>query len=234
MAFDVAPQLAPANLHCRTCPVRDCASRCPELAGSRLTAVTLLPPQMPGATLVQAGCPVSSLFTVRAGCVKSYTLDAMGNEHVRAFYFPGDVVGLDSLGESRSSATAAAVTPSQVCAVPLAAMQKQMADDPSIAAHLLHKTRQALRRAMALSGEFAADQRVAAFLLHVHSRIGSGDVVRLPMTRREMGSYLRLATETVCRVLTRFAKNGWVDCADKRITLLDRGALAELAEPIAF
>jgi CRP/FNR family transcriptional regulator len=106
--------------------------------------------------------------------------------------------------------------------------------DAALASHLLRKTREALRQALALSGEFTADQRVAAFLLHVHARIGHGDVVRLPMTRREMGSYLRLATETVCRVLTRFEGRGWITSSDKRITLRDIAALRELAEPVGL
>ncbi|HKY90037.1 MAG TPA: helix-turn-helix domain-containing protein, partial [Nevskiaceae bacterium] len=75
-------------------------------------------------------------------------------------------------------------------------------------------------------------QRVAAFLLHLNDRIGSNGVVRLPMTRREMGSYLRLATETVCRVITRFEQKGWVASQDKKITLLDLDALREMADPV--
>ncbi|TDU31639.1 transcriptional regulator [Panacagrimonas perspica] len=234
MAFDIAPQhrIAP---NCHVCPVQNCASRCPDKAVTWRAAVSLLPPQIPGCgNLVNAGMPVPGLFTVRAGCIKSYTLDSLGNEHVRAFHFPGDIVGLDALGDEQSASAASAVSPSQVCAISLNDLGHQMEVDPFMSTHLLKKTREALRRAMALSGEFSADQRVAAFLLFVHSRIGSGDVVRLPMTRREMGSYLRLATETVCRVLARFEKNGWVACSDKRITLMNRPSLTKLAEPVAL
>jgi len=234
VAFDIAPQHRNTP-NCLACPVQNCAARCPEKSGTWQAAVSLLPPQMPGCgTLVQAGMPLPALFTVRAGCIKSYTVDAQGNEHVRAFHFPGDIVGLDALGDAQSASAASAVTPSQVCAVSMNDISRQMSADPYMSSHLLRKTREALRRAMALSGEFTADQRVAAFLLFVHSRIGSNDVVRLPMTRREMGSYLRLATETVCRVLARFEKSGWVACSDKRITLLNRDALADLAEPVAL
>ena len=234
MAFDIAPQHRNVP-NCMTCPVQNCAARCAAAGEAWHAALSLLPPQMPRCgTLVQSGSPLPALFTVRAGCIKSYTLDAQGNEHVRAFHFPGDLVGLDAMGDARSTAAAAAVSPSQVCAISMADVGKQMNAQPTMALHFLEKTREALRRAMALSGEFTADQRVAAFLLFVHSRIGSGDIVRLPMTRREMGSYLRLATETVCRVLTRFEKNGWVVCDDKRITLVDRASLAGLAEPVAL
>ena len=91
-----------------------------------------------------------------------------------------------------------------------------------------------LRVAQAFSGGFSADQRVAALLLHLRERLGNGDILRLPMTRREIGSYLRLATETVCRVLTRFESRGWLRARDKRIELLQVPALADLAAPVGL
>ena len=242
MAYDIAPASVSASTvphvpapQCRTCPVQSCPARHAATADTWQSVVGLLPPQMPGrSALVEAGSPLPSLFSVRAGCIKSYTLDAQGNERIRAFHFPGDLVGLDALGTARASASAAPVTASQVCAVPVSEIGQRLEGDAALAGQLLSKTRESLRQAMALSGEYTADQRVAAFLLYVHARIGSGNVVRLPMTRREMGSYLRLATETVCRVLTRFEQQGWLLSKDKRITLLDCDALRELAEPVGL
>lgn len=234
MAFDLSPQHR-VTPNCQACPVTSCPARCDETAHTWQSMVNLMPSQKPGgSTLMTTGQPTEGLFAVRAGCIKSYTLDAQGNEHVRAFHFPGDLVGLDSLGASRAAANAAPVTPSQVCAVPATELQRQMATQAALATLLLDKTRRELGQALALSGEFTADQRVAAFLLQVHARIGSGNVLRLPMTRREIGSYLRLATETVCRVLARFEEKGWLLAADKRITLLNPTALRELGEPVGL
>lgn len=235
MAFDIAPAAHRTTPDCNRCPVQNCPARCADTADCWRSMVDLLPSQTPGrGLLVEAGTTLPALFSVRAGCVKSYTLDAEGNEHVRAFHFPGDLVGLDAFGSPHAPSSAAPVTPSQVCAVQAAEVTRRMASDASLATHLLHKTREALRQSMALSGEFTAEQRVAAFLLYVHGRIGSGEILRLPMTRREMGSFLRLATETVCRVLTRFERQGWLSLADKRIALLDRQPLQRLAEPVGL
>lgn len=235
MAFDFAPTQHRVASNCAACPVQSCPARCSETQACWRGMVSQLPSQMPGrGAITEAGGRLPALFSVRAGCVKTFTLDAEGNEHVRAFHFPGDLVGLDALGSERTTAASAPVTPSQVCAVSADEVLRRMQSDASLASHLLFKTRQALQHALALSGEFTADQRVAAFLLYVHSRIGHGDLVRLPMTRREMGSYLRLATETVCRVLTRFENRGWILSSEKRITLRDMEALRELAEPVAL
>lgn len=237
MAFDLSPSPAAtqAPAHCLACPVQRCLSRKAETAEDWHRVVGLMPPLQAGRSkLVEAGLPLPALFTVRAGCIKSYTIDARGNEHVRAFHFPGDLVGLDALGARRAPASATPVTFSQVCAVKVEDLDAGIERNPAFNRHLLQRTREALGRAMALSGEYTADQRVAAFLLDVHARIGVGDVIRLPMTRREIGSYLRLATETVCRVLTRFEKRGWLTSADKRITLHYQEALRDLAEPVGL
>ena len=235
MAFDLAPAQHRLVSNCAACPVSTCPARCSETEACWRGMVSQLPSQMPGrGSITEAGGRLPALFSVRAGCVKTYTLDADGNEHVRAFHFPGDLVGLDALGSERTLAATAPVTPSQVCVVSADEVLRRMQTDAGLASHLLRKTRAALQQALALAGEFTADQRVAAFLMYVHARIGHADVVRLPMTRREMGSYLRLATETVCRVLTRFENRGWIKSSDKRITLCDRQALSELAEPVGL
>ncbi len=236
MAFDISPATSPRTVsNCKACPVQSCPARSEKLGSPWPRMTDLAGPKAPGsAQIMTAGTPLSTLFSVRAGCVKSFTIDAHGNEHVRAFHFPGDLVGLDALGADQSRASAAPVTPSQVCAMPADELKRRFYSEPALAGELLITIQRQLGLALALTGEYTADERVAAFLLHVQARIGSGNILRLPMTRREIGSYLRLATETVCRALTRFEKKGWITSADKRITLHDPDALRALAEPVGL
>jgi CRP/FNR family transcriptional regulator len=60
---------------------------------------------------------------------------------------------------------------------------------------------------MVLLGRMSAEERVATFLLNLSRRFSargySGTCFRLPMTRREIGSYLGLKHETVCRVFSK-------------------------------
>jgi CRP/FNR family transcriptional regulator len=234
MAFDCSPSHRTAP-DCRVCPVDSCLARCQSTAGAWSAVAMQHPAQMPGGQpLIGTGETPRALFTVRAGCIKTYTVDADGNERVRGFFFPGDMVGLDTLGAARAPASAAAVTASQVCAAPIHEIEKRSTQDASLSNRLLAQTRRELSMALSLGGEFTADQRVAAFLLYLRHRIGNGNAIRLPMTRREMGSYLRLATETVCRVLTRFEQKGWLTSNDKRIELHRVDALRDLAEPVGL
>ncbi|MDE0855432.1 MAG: helix-turn-helix domain-containing protein [Nevskia sp.] len=190
---------------------------------------------MPGTgALFNAGERQHSIYTVRGGCLKTYTVDADGNERIRGFFLPGDVIGLDSLGSSVHLASAAAISPSQVCVTPLSALRRAAVQQPLLAQRLLEQTSRDLALALTLSGAFNAEQRIAAFLLHMRSRMGTGNVLRLPMGQREIGNYLRLATETVCRTLKGFERRGWLSQGAHTIRLLNDQGLGELATAVGI
>jgi CRP/FNR family transcriptional regulator len=52
---------------------------------------------------------------------------------------------------------------------------------------------------------------------------------RLPMTRTDIANYLRLAPETVSRILRRFADQGLIETARRDIRLIDAEQLRHLA-----
>lgn len=241
MPFDARSTESSAALgirpRCDLCPA---ASHCPvggasrdDLACWNASLHSLVPLPTAGKMLFESGAPARSLYIVRAGCLKSYTVDEEGNERVRAFYFPGDMIGLDALGADSYPSTVAAVTASQVCRMPLTEVRALLARAPGVMQNLLERISRDLSTALALSGDYTAEQRVAAFLVAMSQRVGGAPgAVRLPMTRRDIASYLRLATETVCRVLTRFEELGRIQSESKTVRMLDAAGLRTLAEPV--
>lgn len=184
----------------------------------------------PGRNLFDAGAPTTALYIVRAGCLKGCTIDADGHERVRAFYLPGDIIGLDALGADAYPCNVVTVVPSQVCKIPKAQVMELLSSAPALMQRLLARTSRELAQALTLAGDYSAEQRVAAFLLALQQRLG-GDTatMRLPMPRRDIANYLRLATETVCRVLTRFEGKGWIDSDDKKLTVKKADGLRQLS-----
>ncbi len=234
MPFDASPQACKSR--CTVCPT---AGACViggaardeiERWNAAVESTTAL--ASAGKTLVEAGAPATAIYTVRAGCLKSFTVDADGTERVRGFYLPGDIVGLDSLGAENFPATIVAVTPAQVCRIPAAAVRKLIADSPFLARRLLDRTSAELAHALTLAGDYTAEQRIAAFLLSMRRRLGaSGGELKLPMTRRDIANYLRLATETVCRVLGRLEDQGQIRSDSKTVRVVDVRALRQTAFP---
>ncbi|TJY62989.1 cyclic nucleotide-binding domain-containing protein [Sinimarinibacterium sp. CAU 1509] len=238
MAFDSAPS-SRCKPNCSICPA---GSRCftggvsMEALNQWNDAVQTHMPVFPGnGALFSAGDVAENLYLVRAGCIKTYTVDQDGNERIRGFHLPGDLVGLDALARDRHPCGAAAVEPSQVCVIPRARVAALATKSPILLQRLLQRTSHELSAALSLSGDYTAEQRVAAFVLSMASRLGgASDRVRLPMTRRDIGNYLRLATETVCRVITRLEHQGVLESRDKTLTVRDHARLTELAEPVGL
>lgn len=183
-----------------------------------------------------AGDPTKSIYSVRAGCIKTYTVDHAGNERVRGFHLAGDIVGLDALSGENHAANAVAVIPSQVCRIPKAQLQTLLQDTPALMRRLVERLSHSLGDALALAGDYTADQRVAAFLLNMQQRLNplSDAPTKLPMPRTDIANYLRLATETVCRVLSRLEQHGLIQSHDRVIHLLKPDELFSLAEPVGI
>ena len=237
MPYDTKSSVVNLNTDCLVCPVRDCLGRLDSEGMTSDWNEVLAPRQsvMPGAAvLVNAGDRLRAVYSVRGGCLKAYTLDADGNERIRGFYLPGDVVGLDALADGVSLANVAAVVPSQVCVAPVVALRQLMLQRPELGQRVMEQTSRELALALAISGDYSAEQRMAAFLLLMSQRMHSGALLRLPMAQRDIGNYLRLANETVCRTLKAFERRGWLTLKNHTIRLLDEQALNRAAAPIGI
>lgn len=222
-----------ARSPCHTCPAsRSCLSSGLCDADMRQWSAALIPylPAPTGKALYATGTSADAIYLMRTGCIKTFTVDADGQERVRGFYFPGDAIGLNALGISHYPESAVTVIPSQVCRVSKGQLHALLGDNRRLGQKLLERIAAELRQSLALSGDYSADQRVAAFILLMQDRLMAGTSLRLPMSRRDIANYLRLATETVSRALTRFQDRGWITSADKTLTLHDAMALWELAE----
>ncbi|MDP3295081.1 MAG: Crp/Fnr family transcriptional regulator [Nevskia sp.] len=235
----LATAAAPLKTDCQLCPVRSCLVHRGDTTQAGAWSEMLAPRQalMPDdGALHRAGDRLRALYSVRGGCVKAFTVDAAGNERIRGFYFPGDLIGLDALAGGVALSTAVAVVPSQVCVAPLADLNALMTETPGIALRVMEQISRELALAMALAGEYTAEQRLAAFLLYLRQRTGTGldGCLRLPMAQRDVGNYLRLANETVCRTLKRFEQKGWLTPVGRGLRLVDEAALRDAAAAVGI
>lgn len=186
-----------------------------------------------------AGDEFSNLYAVRSGCVKIYALDEDGNERIRGFYLPGDLLGLDSLYSDDYITSACAVLPTEVCAISYDQLTRHVAIKPLLQQRMLRLMSKDLATALALAGDYSAEQRMAAFLLYLHEReqarnIGQAGEVSLLMPRRDIANFLRLAPETASRVLGRFQQQGLITSTQKSLYLDDFEGLQHLARPIGI
>ena len=177
-------------------------------------------PIQKGQTLFKAGDELKSLYAIRSGTIKSYTITEQGDEQITGHH----------------PSFAQALETSMVCEIPFETLDDLSGKMPNL--------RQQMMRLM--SGEIKGDQdmilllskknaeeRLAAFIYNLSRRFAqrgfSPREFRLTMTRGDIGNYLGLTVETISRLLGRFQKSGMLAVKGKYITIENNDALAQLA-----
>ena len=91
-------------------------------------------------------------------------------------------------------------------------------------------------KATLLAGDHTADERMAVFLILMSRRYSSDDMparrFRLTMPRTDIANFLRLAAETVSRILKRFQTDGLVRVERRDVEILDPARLMEIASNV--
>lgn len=186
--------------------------------------------------LYRKGDPFQGLIAVRSGCLKSTSVDSEGREHVQNFHFPGEVIGFDAVYLGKQMSTAIALVDSAVCYLSFWDIMRSAEEMPRFQIRLFRLFSHYALRSGCLTGDFTAEERVAAFLLSIASRLpepGEFKVdLELAMSREDIANHLRLASETVSRVLRKFRDERLIAVQGKHIELLDLGALKALGAPL--
>lgn len=191
-----------------------------------------LGPYRPDEVIFRQGDPFEAVFAVRAGTVKTRQIDAEGREHVLGFHLPGEVIGLTAIHPGRFPCDAVALENTFPCRFSFPAMSTLAAHQPAVQQHLFRLISKELGAASLLAGDHPADVRMAAFLVNLGERYAargaSGTEFRLSMSRGDIANYLRLAAETVSRVLSRFSSQKLIVLKGRDLHLINLMRLREL------
>ena len=189
-----------------------------------------------GAHLFREGEPFEAIAAVRAGTVKTYVVDRDGHEHVLGFHLPGEVIGLNAIDGETYPCNAVALDTVMLCRFSFPKIAVLATRLPGLQRQLFRLLSRDIGRAALLAGDWSADQRMAAFLVGLSRRLAargfSATRFQLTMARTDVANYLRLAPETVSRVLRRFQEEGRLVVDRRELELLDTAALEALAAPV--
>lgn len=193
-------------------------------------------PYAAGATIFKFNEAFDAVFAVRGGAIKTFVVDDQGREQVLGFYLPGEVVGLNGVYPARYPCSAVALDTTTVCRFSFPAMATLATRIPGIQQQLFRLMSKDIGQASMLAGDFTADERLAAFLVGMADRFAargfSATRFRLLMSRADIANYLRLATETVSRVLRRFQDDGLIAVERREVELRDPARLRHLGRSV--
>ncbi len=192
-------------------------------------------PMRRGDELFRQGERFRSVYAVRSGSLKTYTLTPDGEERVIGFHLPGELVGLDAIGRGRYPGSARALETTSYCEIPFDLLEELAGTLPSLRRQLLRLMSKEIfcdETMLMMLGKTSAEARLATFLIGFSNRFrerGFSPVeFRLNMSRGDIASYLGLAVETVSRLFTRFHEQGLVAARGKQIRILDLDGLRAL------
>lgn len=193
-------------------------------------------PYREGEHIFREGDSFNAIAAIRAGTVKTYVTDLEGREQVHGFFLPGELIGLNAISSSHYPCNAVALEPVLLCRFSFPKMAVLAAQMPGLQEQLFRLLSEDIGKASLLAGDYTADERLAAFLLVVSRRYAdrglSATRFRLTMARTDIANYLRLAAETVSRVLRRFQEQGLVHVERREVELLDVDQLREISRNV--
>jgi len=190
-------------------------------------------PLRAGDTIFRTSDRFESIYAVRAGTVKTRVIDAQGREQVLGFHLPGEVIGLAAIHPAKYPCDAIALDTVYLCRFSFPALASLASRMPDVQQQLFRLLSADISKAAVLAGDYTAGERLAAFLLLLGRRFAargfSATRFRLGMPRSDIACHLRLAPETVSRVLRQFQDQGLVRVEEREVELLQPGLLRELS-----
>lgn len=193
-------------------------------------------PLKKGDYLFRQGDTFNSVFAVRSGALKTFSLSDTGEEQITGFHLPSELVGLSGMDSELHPVSALALETTSICEIPFERLDELAVQLPQLRRQLMRLMSREIRedqQMMLLLSKKTADERIATFLVNLSARFRargfSAQQFRLSMSRNEIGNYLGLAVETVSRVFTRFQQNGLIEAEGKEIRILDSIELCALA-----
>jgi len=186
------------------------------------------------------GDPFRALFAVRSGVVKTFLLEADGEEHITGFHFPGELVGLDAISSGSHACTAQALDTTSLCEIPFEQLDSLAGQIPGLRQQLFRLMSREIKQdeqERRNQSQAAADPRLAAFLVDMSRRFSdlgySPREFLLKISNQDLANYLGLAPETISRLLRRFRDQGLVTVKNKQVRIHDLEGLRRIARSLS-
>ncbi|MCK9533750.1 MAG: fumarate/nitrate reduction transcriptional regulator Fnr [Pseudomonas sp.] len=193
-------------------------------------------PLKKGEFLFRQGDTFASVYAVRSGSLKTFSVTDSGAEQITGFHLPSEFVGLSGMDTELYPVSAMALETTSICEIPFDRLDELSAILPQLRRQMMRIMSREIRddqQMMMLLSKKTADERIATFLVNLSARFRargySPNQFRLAMSRNEIGNYLGLAVETVSRVFTRFQQNELLEAEGKEINLINLIEICALA-----
>ena len=186
-----------------------------------------------GSVILFEDDPGDALFVVRSGRVKVVLLAEDGREVILGLLGVGEHFGeLSLIDDQPRSAHVIAMEESSILVLRRDDFRRRVEASPVVAWALLQELSRRLRRADDKIGTLVlldVHGRIARMLLDAAAECGN-DLIDKPLTHQTIAQVIGASRETVSRAMREFQELGWVSAEQRRIRVLNKGALRERSQ----
>ena len=181
--------------------------------------------------IYHAGDESDSLYIINKGKVRIYRLSDSGKEQLVRILKPGEFTGEMALfSESTHESYAEAIVDTKICMIKRSDLQEFLLKYPSIALKVIAEFSSRLEASEKQTTRFSTEKvetRIALFLAESLDEEEQGTAeLTLPMSKKDLASYLGTTPETISRKFNDLEKKGYIkQITHKRIRILDLDGL---------
>ncbi len=185
-----------------------------------------------GEFIFSEGDRADGFHILTGGRLKIFKLSPDGREQILHIVSPGQTFGEAAVfSGGLFPASAQAVEKSSAIFIPKAALTEILEKNPRAAMNMLAVLSARLRHFATLVENLSLKEvpsRLASHLILLEARDGS-DTVYVDITRTQLAFLLGTIPETLSRILNRMNSAGIIEVKGRKITILDRNRLEDLA-----
>ena len=185
-----------------------------------------------GKLVYQQGDKFNSIFTIRSGCIKTYSLDEEGEELIEGLFYPGEFLGLDCISFKAYTHFAEAKEDSNLCLINYHNLESLASRESQLALHISKAISSQLSKQLKWAQSFSkgnSEQRLITWIFVISSKLGLAGKSRyrfsIPVKHAEMAKMLHMRPESLSRVITKLNKEGLITISTKECEVNDRDRL---------
>lgn len=172
-------------------------------------------------TLFRAGEKDDTLYIIHTGKVRIYRLSDTGREQLVRILNPGDFTGELAIfrpGEVHEN-YAEAMVRSSICLIHQTDLQQYLVEFPQISIRILSEVTSRLKESEKQTAQVSTENvesRIITFLMDcLAPDSGNSPIIQLPISKKDMASYLGTTPETISRKLASLESEGLIELLPK-------------------
>ena len=187
-----------------------------------------------GEIIFSEGDEGNGFFVIAEGRVKVFKVSTEGKEQILHIFGPGQPFGeVPVFTGQRFPANAQAIDKTHVLFFPRTSIVALISANPSLALNMLAIMSKKLRYFAVQIENLSLKEmpaRLASYLIFLADEQNNDKVVSLKISKGQLASLLGTIPETLSRVFAKLSGQNLISVDGKKITLLDRRGLENLAE----